>query len=102
MPKWSPTGPKTIKNQSENVSEKRVRFLIDFYRKSCPKWSPNGTKREPKGSQNEAKMVHGGHPNAQQRPRDVQERPQATPGLILDIFGSNFDGFLMDFRPFWL
>ena len=26
-------------------------------------------------------MVHGGHPNAQQRPRDVQEHPQGHSGI---------------------
>ena len=48
-------------------------------------------------------MACRGDPNAQQRPRDVPERPQVAPGSIFrPFFGSNFDGFLMDFRSLWL
>ena len=86
--------------------------MFDLFYQFFKKMTQNGAKMEAKASQNGAKVAHGAHPNAPPRPRDVQERPQAAPGSILDHFGlhfwwifdgfyivlaSIFDGFLMHF-----
>ena len=68
---------KTIKIDQKTWAENVFDFILIFNEQVVQ----NGAKTEPKWCQNEAKMACGGDPNAQQRPRDVQEHPQGHSGI---------------------
>ena len=93
--KWSKNHQKSMKKRKRKTCSIFLQFLMKKWSKTEPKWSQRRAKMEPKWHTGATRTRHSAPGTSKSVPRPLRDRFWTT-------LGSDVDGFLMDFGPFWL